>query len=118
MWFKKQNIIAADNGRTIEELKSAAPDGVDYTTSITPLTYENLTIPQYGPYSISNYFYLPTLGRYNNGKCEEVGFAGRYWTSSARGNVDTDAYHLYLNPIAVVTTYDNRIFGDRILTLE
>ena len=84
MWFKKQNVIATENSKTILQLKEKSPNGIDYTRSYytSYLTYNSILQGQ--PTNINDYFYLPALGGYFSGKFI-MGF-GVYWSSTAGSN--------------------------------
>ena len=79
IWIKKLSVIAKENGKTVEQLKATAPDGVDYTKggrgekTITDL-------PSDLPNNMGDYFFLPALGDDNpNQTYQREGF---FWTSS------------------------------------
>lgn len=97
MWFKKASVIASENGKgSADKLKEKAPSGTDYVHTqpfITPP--DNKNIKQKAPDNRSNYFFLPAMGRYENGKLIEFGSYGRYWTSTPyKWNKDV-SYSLY-----------------------
>ena len=88
MWFLKQGAIASKNGKNVSDLKLAAPDGTDYTT-ITPLNYTNNSVPTGIPSNLNDYFYLPTLGVYNNAPPKAFwgsGIIGDFWSSTPSGD--------------------------------
>ena len=96
MWFKKASVIASDNGKSSTELKNKAPNGQDFvhTQPFTNMPHNN-SITQKAPDNRSNYFFLPAMGRYENGKLIEFGSYGRYWTSTPyKWNKDV-SYSLY-----------------------
>ena len=79
IWIKKLSVIAKENGKTVEQLKAAAPDGNNYIKSsggkktITDL-------PSDLPNNMGDYFFLPALGDDNpNQTYQREGF---FWTSS------------------------------------
>ena len=94
MWFKKQSVIATSEGKTTQQMKEKAPDGVDFTRH-TSLTYTNNSIVQGRPININNYFYLPTLPIYSQGTAY-IGTIGDYWSCTPQagfinpGNVSID----------------------------
>ena len=99
MWFKKQSSIAAAQtpSKTIADLKAAAPDGTDYTRSINfPSPNSTSFVTQGKPANLSDYFYLPALGAYNNGMIGGIGTVGTYWSNiPCRPSwYSTDAYVL------------------------
>ena len=87
MWFLKKSEI--QNYST-----EHADDGItDWRLGGYSLT--NTNINQGAPVSgIENYFYLPALGQYLNGKLLSVGSVGYYWSSSSNPNDNGQAYYL------------------------
>ena len=107
MWFKKKSQISGYNSNT-------AVDGTDWrTTSNSQVWTASNTLPSAA--DANNYFYLPALGYYGNGKLYTVGYRGFYWSSSADpwGGGD-DAYYLdfYSGNVNVVSS--NRDIGYRV----
>ena len=74
IWVKKKAYISGFNANT-------APDGTDWRTAnksysaTLPIGLPSIT-------DASNYFYLPSLGRYHNGSLGYMGYEGFYWSSS------------------------------------
>ena len=108
MWFKKKAYISGFNDNT-------SPDGTDWRNNGT----------QGGTWAASNilpsaseaskYFYLPVLGRYDNGYFNDIGVHGRYWSRSTKyGN----AYCLSFRQGFVSVNYENRKYGHRIQAFE
>lgn len=89
MWFLKQSAIASKNGKNVSDLKLAAPNGTDYTTTSYPRAgYTNNSVPTGIPSNLNDYFYLPTLGIYNNIPTKPFlgpGIIGDFWPSTNSG---------------------------------
>lgn len=77
MWFKKKAKITGFN--------AASYNGTDYRT--VPITTSspiyNNSVVSGKPSDITNYFYVPFLGRYVNGTINAIGSVGHYWTSNS-----------------------------------
>ena len=91
-WLLKQSAIASKNGKNVSDLKLAAPNGTDYTTTSYPRAgYTNNSVPTGIPSNLSDYFYLPALGIYNNTTPNAFfgpGIIGDFWASTVTsGNV-------------------------------
>lgn len=89
MWFlKKSKITGFRTDR-----------GFDNSTDfrITAVGYDNFTIPQTRPSNTANYFYMPALGVYVNGKIDEIGKSGRYWSSTGYPGSLQSACDLYFS---------------------
>ena len=90
IWFKKQSVIAAEQGKSIDDLKAVAPNGENYTGH--PYEVIILKAPVEGkPSNLSDYFYLPALGQYFQASLGNVGEGGLYWSSTP----DTGNYGAY-----------------------
>ena len=110
MWFKKKANISEFDPNT-------AVDGRDWRTNGGENSWPaSNTLPSAA--DANNYFYLPALGNYDSGRMFNVGYSGRYWSSSAHPWSNTDAYDLYFRSGAVSLTYDHRYFGYRIGAFE
>ena len=92
IWIKKLSVIAKENGKTVEQLKAAAPDGVDYTKggrgekTITDL-------PSDLPNNMGDYFFLPALGDKNTYRTYKK--EGFFWTSSPEYHNHSRVYALH-----------------------
>lgn len=121
MWFKKASVIASENGKgSADKLKEKAPSGTDYVHNqpfITPPN--NTSIKKKAPDNRSNYFFLPAMGRYENGKLIEFGSYGRYWTSTPyKWNKDVSySLYFYSNDV-VVSNLINKDNGLRLWKTE
>ena len=80
IWLKKLSVIAQENGKSISDLKNAAPDGMDYRKQYLS-TLQNSTTYYVMPDKKDDYFFLPALGYYGDGVGgpAEVGY---YWSST------------------------------------
>ena len=116
MWCKKKSVLQAEHHYDTE--KSA-----DGTTDLrtTWKIYANSSSINAGIPSVAdagNYFYLPALGRYYDGRLAFVAFggglSGHYWSSSASpGSIDI-AYYLYFSSVLVEVRADFRDVGFRV----
>ena len=101
MWLKKLQKIgdAQSPSMTIAQMKSVAPNGVDYTRSLVNpggLSISKNTNPTVGiPSNVSDYIYLPFLGCYNVGKQEGVGVGAIYWLSTPSSGSSTLYSYLF-----------------------
>lgn len=75
-WFKKQSVIADENGKNVSEFKTTPPDNSLGYIGGHPLS-TSVGKPEY----ISKYFFLPAAGYYNNGTYN-LPAAGGYWMST------------------------------------
>lgn len=93
MWLKKQEVIAAENHTTKQNML-AAYNGVDYrlsTDEFSEYSFSNNNVVKGRPVKskINNYFYLPAKGFYIRGEFQYVSAYGYYWSStSSRRNTD------------------------------
>ena len=110
MWFKKKAYISGFDTNT-------AVDGTDWRTSGKGHSWSaSSTLPDAA--EASNYFYLPALGYYVNGKLGSLGYIGYYWSSSAFPWYTTSAYLMNFNA-GHVGVYDNgRSLGYRVGTFK
>ena len=101
MWFKKKAYISGYNSNT-------GYDGTDWRTNTnSQIWYPSLPLPSAA--DAGNYFYLPVLGYYFEGRQFTVGQYGWYWSSSA--NLWTgNAYCLYFGNgfVSMYRQYRNR----------
>ena len=105
MWFKKKTYISGYN-------KNTAVDGTDWRTignlqSRSP----SQTLPDAA--DAGNYFYLPALGIYVNGKLIGIGYVGYYWSSSA-SSWGNNAYRLHFVNGTVTVDGNYRYNGYRV----
>lgn len=98
---KKQSTIAAEEGKSVAELKTAIRSGTDYTTGGGLGSISN-GFPFGKPKNekLTDYFFLPALGSYKNGRLTNVGTEGFYWSCTLNYNPTNDAaffLHFYLS---------------------
>ena len=111
MWFKKKANISGFNANT------AAYDGTDWRTTGNYRYYSlSQTLPS--PADAGNYFYLPALGDYYQGRLRGVGSYGCYWSSSAIPSSTHDAYFLNFGSNFLVISNHNSEVGDRVETFQ
>ncbi|EFM02622.1 hypothetical protein [Hoylesella marshii] len=101
IWLKKQSTIAAEEGKSVAELKTAIRSGTDYTTGGGLGSISN-GFPFGKPKNekLTDYFFLPALGSYKNGRLTNVGTEGFYWSCTLNYNPTNDAaffLHFYLS---------------------
>ena len=92
IWIKKLSVIAKENGKTVEQLKAAAPDGNNYIKS-SGGKKKITVLPANLPNNMQDYFFLPALGdkdTYRTYKKE-----GFFWTSSHEYDYHFQIYALH-----------------------
>lgn len=96
-WIKKLSVIAAEEGKSVSDLKNVSPDGIDYRKKRLP------TIPsccvasghsERKPANINDYFYLPDLGFYDQ---RGGPGGGHYWSSTPIYLWDSGLQHPIFN---------------------
>ena len=106
MWFKKKSQISGFNPNT-------GYNGTDIrTTTGIYLTWSvSSALPSAA--DAGNYFFLPALGYYENGKLYELGLLGHYWSSSSANYSWSggSAYHLAFRNDGYVWVFDQVRFG-------
>ena len=89
MWFKKKAYISGYD-------KENAPIYGDWRTYPQEVhLYSSNNLPDVR--EANKYFYLPTLGYYTEGRLDDIGSYGRYWSSSAWPWNQVDAYGLFFD---------------------
>ena len=117
MWLKKGSVIAADQNKTLQNLKDAAPDRKNYTNgdnnSFKTYAISNTDIKDGKPANLSNYIYFPAVGLYiqsgQDGQLKSVGSRAFYWSSTARPYGNLIAYNLLIEKGKVAAGYGNRV---------
>ena len=113
MWFKKKSVLKAEGNYDTE--KSA-----DRTTDLrtTGNRYDNNSssinsgvLPSAA--DAGNYFYLPALGSYDNGRLKNISGYTSYWSSSAYPEYNY-AYCLYIMGGSAIVSSDYRDHGLRV----
>lgn len=90
IWIKKLSVIAKENGKTVEQLKAAAPDGANYEVKGGAL--KTITdLPSDLPNIMGDYIFLPALGA-DRGD-------GTFWSSTfyPTGTFTNYSYVLHFN---------------------
>lgn len=90
IWIKKLSVIAKENGKTVEQLKAAAPDGANYEVEGGAL--KTITdLPSDLPNNMGDYIFLPALGA-DRGN-------GTFWSSTFyyTGTFTNYSYVLHFN---------------------
>ena len=119
MWIKKQSVIATENSKTILQLKEKAPDGTDYTRTVSIFSNHTYSISQGQPTDINNYFYLPALGGYWSGTFSMgVGHGkyGLYWSSTPTCSDTTGSLNLSFTDNTIFINNRSRYAGIRIFS--
>ncbi|MCE2617278.1 hypothetical protein [Phocaeicola oris] len=104
MWFKKHDKIDGFSSTV------SADGSTDLRTNPSSKNYSNSLVSS-TPLSVSelpNYFFLPALGLYENGKLYRINSAGHYWSSSARPYGDNSAYNMNFNSGGVIVSIASR----------
>ena len=116
MWFKKKSVLQAENHYNTEISSNGL---IDARVNPTNHLYNNFNSSIYNSglpsaAKASNYFYLPTLGRYVYGELSFLGTWGMYWSSSANSHVSGRAWELLFNSSMVRVVHNPRDSGHRI----
>ena len=87
IWLKKKTKIMADEGITEQQMKTGYPkvSPTDWRTTDYRIqgTLPSDLVPKHTPVpNITDYFFLPTLGFYYQGKLKNFGISGYYWPSN------------------------------------
>ncbi len=110
IWLKRLSVIAQENGKKPAALKLKDPKGNDLRAS----SYHYRISPKNGKPAdsvIGDYFFLPALGYYLNGKLSYLGSYGLYWSSSAYPSHRSYAYRLSFYSGTVYLDYGYRADG-------
>ena len=104
MWFKKKSVLQADGNYDTEK---SADRTTDLRTTVnfysnTNSSINNGVLPS--AVDAGNYFYLPALGYYRDGRLYLVGGECDYWSSSAQPWSSYYAYVLGFNIGGVFVT--------------
>lgn len=91
------------------KLKEADPEGVDHRTVYSDV-YAKVTDGK--PTSnISDYFFLPALGNYDNGGLKSFTSFGYYWSSSVPNDDRMSAYSMFFGKGFVNLQRTDRSYG-------
>ena len=111
MWFKKKSQISGFNANT-------APDGTDWRATGDNYTSSSVSSVLPSSTDIGNYFYLPALGYYVQGKLTNIGSNGDYWSSSATSWWNYYAHHLTISPGHIQVGFGFRDYAARAQAFE
>ena len=113
IWTKKKSKISGYRA-------DQAPDGIDYTRSTNnTVYYQNNAIMKLGkPGNLSDYFYIPALGYYFDGRLSGVGLYGYYWSSTPYPLSTDKAYTLSFGYGFVSAQGGYRFFGFPLWTAQ
>ena len=109
MWFKKKSVLQGEGNYN----SNTAVDGTDWRRTSRLQTWSpSNTLPSAA--DANNYFYLPALGYYYDGRLNRVGNIGFYWSSSAYPGYRNTTYSLYVGSAGVDLSSDYRYYGYRV----
>ena len=114
IWLKKLSIIAKENGnKKPADLKESDPNGVDQRATIGAYASANNSVTAGQPTDdVSDYFFLPALGNYDNGSLQSFTSVGLYWSSSTVSDGDSMmAYSMFFSPGSVTLQRTDRSHG-------
>ena len=106
IWIKKLSVIAKENGKTVDQLKAAAPDGANYEVKGGAL--KTITdLPSDLPNNMGDYIFLPATGWYGE---------DYFWSSSYYpGGYPRYCYGLHLNvDRGIIEVFGTRDEGKKI----
>ena len=103
MWFKKLSVIAKENGKPNATALKTDYDGKDWRSiSYGVNMLDNKNIGRGKPVNVGDYFFLPAMGYFFNGKLLDFRTAGLYWTSTADRYISSRAHNLYFTSSSAV----------------
>ena len=109
MWFKKKSVLQGEGNYN----SNTAVNGTDWRTNGNRNSWPvSQTLPSAA--DANNYFYLPALGYYYDGRLNRVGNIGFYWSSSAYPGYRNTTYSLYVGSAGVDLSSDYRYYGYRV----
>ena len=94
IWLKRLSVIAQENSKTLADFKLTDPNGKNLLTSYDDGYSTSPISGKPADSEIGNYFFLPALGYYYNGRLIHLGSYGSYWSSSAYPSNSGHAYYL------------------------
>ena len=112
IWFKKKANISGFS-------RNKDPEGSNWSQS-RPGIISTWSVSQTppSPSEESQYFYLPAIGYYKDGKLSDVGAAGYYWTSRPHETVDIMVYNLSFDNSGITMITRSADFGYRVQAFE
>lgn len=103
MWFKKLSVIAKENGKPNATALKTDYNGKDWRSiSYGVNMLDNKNIGRGKPANVGDYFFLPAMGYFFNGKLLDFRTAGLYWTSTADRYISSRAHNLYFTSSSAV----------------
>ena len=114
MWFKKKSVLQAEHNYDTEK---SADGTTDMRTTLKDYHNNSSSINNSGLLSAAdagNYFYLPALGKYSNGKLDNFGEDGYYWSSSAGPWSSSGAYLMYFDGGRIIIGTTTSVNGCRV----
>ncbi len=114
MWFKKKSVLLAEGHYNTEK---SADGTTDMRTTLKDYLNNSSSINNSGLLSAAdagNYFYLPALGKYSNGKLDYLSEDGYYWSSSAGPWSSSGAYNMYFDGGRIIIGTTSSILGLRV----
>ena len=90
LWIKKKSVLQAEGNYDA----NTAVDGTDWRIAHKSEHWPaSSTLPS--PAEASNYFFLPALGYYDDGRMSNLGDSGYFWSSTGNSYVSAFAYNFY-----------------------
>ena len=83
LWMKKISVIATETGNTLAYLDANGSDGYHYGGVENPVAHSVSVSATGKPTNSGDYFFLPAMGQYTEGKLTDRGIQGYFWTSNA-----------------------------------
>ena len=111
LWLKKKAYISGFN-------VNKAPNNLDRRTTQYYTVTQNPSTILPSASEVSQFFYLPALGDYHDGRLEYVGLCVAYWSSSSRPFPVPWAYYLWGNKSTIYVQLDYRYKGYRVQAFE
>ena len=103
MWFKKLSVIAKENGKLNATALKDNYNGKDWRNrNFSDNMLDNKNIGRGKPANVGDYFFLPAMGYFFNGKLLDFRTAGLYWTSTADRYIFPRAHNLYFTSSSAV----------------
>ena len=90
LWIKKKSVLQAEGNYDA----NTAVDGTDWRIANKSKHWPaSSTLPS--PADASNYFFLPALGYYDDGRMSNLGDSGYFWSSTGNSYASDHAYSFY-----------------------
>ena len=112
IWFKKKANISGFS-------RNKDPEGSNWSQN-RPGFIDTWSVSQTppSPSEESQYFYLPAMGYYTNGKLCDAGATGYYWTSRAHETSDIMVYNLFFDNSGITMQVNKAALGYRVQAFE